>query len=77
MPFIRENKTYQIPSVIETNGQQGMQTLDQALESAVRNGIIEFEEALLRAQRPEDLEKAFAGRNLHNGKPKEFVGKAD
>ena len=80
--LIRENKTHQISSVIETNSQQGMQTLDQALEAAVRNGIIEFEEALLRAQRPEDLEKAFAGRNLHNGKlhngkPEEFLGKAN
>jgi hypothetical protein len=41
----------------------------------VRRGIIEFEEALLRAQRPEDLGKALADRNLHNDKPKEFVSK--
>jgi twitching motility protein PilT len=57
--LIRENKTHQISSVIETSSQQGMQTLDQALEAAVKNKVIEFEEALLRAQRPEDLEKAF------------------
>jgi twitching motility protein PilT len=57
--LIRENKTHQITSVIETSSQQGMQTLGQALEAAVKNKVIEFEEALLRAQRPEDLEKAF------------------
>jgi twitching motility protein PilT len=69
--LIRENKTHQISSVIETSSQQGMQTLDQALEAAVKNKVIEFEEALLRAQRPEDLEKAFpAYQSRHsNGKP--------
>jgi twitching motility protein PilT len=56
--LIRENRTTQIPSIIETNSQQGMQTLDQALEAAVKSGVIEIEEALLRAQRPEELEKA-------------------
>jgi twitching motility protein PilT len=72
--LIRENKTTQISSIIETNSQQGMQTLDQALEAAVRNGIIEFEEALLRAQRPEELEKAFpACHSRHRNK--EPVGK--
>jgi twitching motility protein PilT len=58
--LIRENRTTQISSIIETNSQQGMQTLDQALEAAVRSGMIELEEALLRAQRPEDLEKALS-----------------
>ena len=56
--LIRENKTHQIVSVIETSSQQGMHTLDQALEDVVRKGVIKLEEALLRAQRPEDLGKA-------------------
>jgi twitching motility protein PilT len=72
--LIRENKTHLISSIIETNSQQGMHTLDQALEAAVKNGIIEFEEALLRAQRPEELEKAFpAYQSRHRSK--ESVGK--
>ena len=53
--------------------QQGMRTLVQALETALTMGVIEFMEALVRAQQPEDLGKALADRNLHNGEPKESV----
>jgi twitching motility protein PilT len=55
--LIRERKVHQIPSIIETSSQQGMVTLDQGLEEAVRKGLIDAEEALLRAQRPDQMEK--------------------
>ncbi len=55
--LIREKKVHQIATVIETSSQHGMQTLDQALEDAVRSNIISVEEAVLRAQRPEEMEK--------------------
>jgi len=58
--LIREKKVYQIATVIETSGQHGMQTLDHALEDAVRSKIISAEEAVLRAQRPEQMEKDLA-----------------
>jgi twitching motility protein PilT len=64
--LIRENKMHQINSIIETSSQQGMQTLDQGLEEAAKKGIIEPEEALLRAQRPDELEKVLPRRNAHN-----------
>jgi twitching motility protein PilT len=55
--LIRERKIHQIATVIETSSQIGMQTLDYALGDLVRKGIIDAEEALLRAQRPEQVEK--------------------
>ncbi len=55
--LIRERKFHQIETVIETSSQNGMQTLDHALEDLVKKGIIDIEEALLRAQRPEQMEK--------------------
>lgn len=55
--LIRERKIHQIATVIETSSQTGMQTLDYALGGLVRKGIIDAEEALLRAQRPEQMEK--------------------
>ena len=55
--LIRERKVHQIATVIETSSQNGMQTLDHALGDLVRKGIIDAEEALLRAQRPEQMEK--------------------
>ena len=68
--LIRERKVYQVPSIIETSSQYGMQTIDQGLEIAVRNGIISVEEAMLRAQAPEQMEKnleSYAGRRWGNG----------
>jgi len=73
--LIREDKTHQISSVIETGSQQGMQTLDQGLEEMVRKGVIELEEALLRAQRPDEMERAFPSHH-HPHRSKEPVGKA-
>jgi twitching motility protein PilT len=55
--LIREKKIHQIATVIETSSQSGMQTLDHSLEDLVRKGTITAEEALLRAQRPEQMEK--------------------
>ncbi len=55
--LIRERKIHQIATVIETSSQKGMQTLDYALGDLVKKGIIDAEEALLRAQRPEQMEK--------------------
>jgi twitching motility protein PilT len=46
--LIREGKTYQIYSVMQTSRQQGMQTMDQALKTLVRYRKISYEEAYLR-----------------------------
>ena len=47
--LIREGKTYQIYSVIETGGQFGMQAMDKVLAEMHRSGNITFEEAMARA----------------------------
>ena len=39
--LIREEKTYQIPSVIQSGTKQGMQTLDQSLFNHVMNGFLD------------------------------------
>lgn len=70
--LIREKKVHQIATVIETSTQQGMQTLDQALEEAVRSKIINAEEAVLRGQRPEQMEKELSlhlSRRRQKGEP--------
>jgi len=43
--LIRERKTYQLPSVMQTGRRDGMQTLDDALGRLVREGIVTAEEA--------------------------------
>ncbi len=47
--LIREGKTYQIMSSIETGTQYGMQPMDKVLADLHRNGMISYEEAITRA----------------------------
>jgi twitching motility protein PilT len=43
--LIRESKTFQIPSIIQTGRKYGMQSLDSAIEDLVKQGWISPEEA--------------------------------
>lgn len=47
--LIREGKTHQMYSVIETSGQIGMQTMDRCLADHFRNGRCTYDECLMRA----------------------------
>ena len=53
--LIREGKTAQIYSQLQTGGQMGMQTLERALADLVSNGSVEQEEALSKASKPDEL----------------------
>ena len=46
--LIRESKTFQIASMIQTGGRQGMMTLDQNLANLVKKGAVDREEAQTR-----------------------------
>ena len=47
--LIREAKTHQIYSMMDTGAEQGMQTMDKALASLAKRGLASYEEAGLRA----------------------------
>lgn len=53
--LIRENKITQINSVLQTGQASGMQTMDQSLQSLVRQGLIAPEVARRRAQNSENM----------------------
>lgn len=53
--LIREGKTHQIYTAIETGGKFGMISLDRALIEAVRKGLITAEDAISKAQNPENV----------------------
>ena len=55
--LIREGKTYQIISQIQTGAKYGMQSLDMHLRILVQKGTISREEALNRAADAETLQK--------------------
>lgn len=58
--LIREGKTAQIYSVIQTGSKFGMQTMDQAIAKLYKNGQIERDVAMEFAHNPETLEKLIA-----------------
>ncbi|MGH7144077.1 MAG: type IV pilus twitching motility protein PilT [Planctomycetota bacterium] len=55
--LIRDDKAHQIYSMIQTGGQDGMVTMNQALHNLVRGGKITMDEALRRSGDPEDLKR--------------------
>jgi twitching motility protein PilT len=59
--LIREGKTHQIYSVLETGAQFGMQTMDKALAELCRNGLITSEEAMVRAIDRENIKRFMQG----------------
>lgn len=59
--MIREGKTYQIQSMIQTNGKLGMVTMDDALYQLYRAGRITGEQALIFAQDQQAVEKRLRG----------------
>ena len=53
--LIRENKTYRIPSSIQTGKKYGMQLLDEALFNLWKNGLVEEHEIVVRCNAPGEL----------------------
>ncbi|MBI1913637.1 MAG: type IV pilus twitching motility protein PilT [Planctomycetes bacterium] len=53
--LIRENKIYRIDSSIQTGRKYGMFLLDESLFKLWKEGLVEKEELLMRASKPQDL----------------------
>lgn len=69
--LIREAKTHQITSMIQTSGNMGMLTMDQCLRDLYLKGFIGLEDAFSRCQNPDELRKMIntptAGGNAGSG----------
>ena len=55
--LIRESKTYQIPSIMQTNKRAGMQTMDDALYDLFMRKVIDADTAVTYAQEPVSMNK--------------------
>jgi twitching motility protein PilT len=55
---IRENRIFEIPNIIATSRQLGMQTLDDSIKQLYVNGYISREDAIAQAAHPEKLDRA-------------------
>jgi twitching motility protein PilT len=65
--LIREAKTHQIYSVLQTGAAHGMQTMDSALAQLVRAGKVNRQLAESRAHAPEELRRLLAGMGAGGG----------
>ena len=65
--LIREGKTHQIYSVLQTSSSQGMQTMDASLATLVRQGTITQKLAESRSSTPEELNRLLGGGSLQAG----------
>ncbi len=55
--ILREGKTHQIYSAIQTGGQHGMVTMDQSLAKLVKDGIVTPEDAMAKASNIPDFKR--------------------
>ncbi len=55
--LIREGKTHQLPTVIQTNAKLGMQTMDKAIMDLVQRGLVAYEVAQEKLQSPDNLRR--------------------
>lgn len=72
--LIREGKTPQIYSAIQTGAKLGMQTMEQALSNFVKAGLISFEAAVGKSSKPEELQRILAGTGGMGAMPAAKVG---
>lgn len=63
--LIRENKSYQIGSLIQTGSRQKMNTLDQALASLVDRSLVAKEDARHRAKDPQEFDRLLSLDDSH------------
>jgi twitching motility protein PilT len=55
--LIREGKTHQIYSAMQTGSAHGMGSMDASLATLVRQGVISMDMALERAGHPDELKR--------------------
>ncbi len=55
--LIREDKTHQLMSIIQTGGRHGMKSMNQALFELYRQHAITFDDALCHSSDPDDLRR--------------------
>jgi len=54
--LIREKKTHQIYSVVETSGKAGMLTMDKSVKELYSKGLISYEDAITTMRDPKNLD---------------------
>ena len=67
--LIREAKSHQVTSIIQTSANVGMQTMDQNLRDLYQKGVITYDEAMARAMSQEELKNMITSAMGTGGAP--------
>ncbi|MFL5322158.1 MAG: hypothetical protein ACJ790_21050, partial [Myxococcaceae bacterium] len=67
--LIRQNKTYQLPSIVATQRELGMQSMDNDLMRLLREGAISAEEAFVKARDKKPFEELVAAEAAEKAGP--------
>lgn len=59
--LIREGKTHQIPSVIQTSSEEGMISMEKALAERIQQALVRYDDAVLYANDVKSLDKLVKG----------------
>ena len=62
--IIRENRSNQLLNIMTTNQKEGMRTLETSLAELIRDGVIEYEDALSVSAHPKELARELTAMNL-------------
>jgi twitching motility protein PilT len=62
--LIREGKTFQIPSIMQTSKKQGMVTMNDSLFALVKQGLVEPKEAWMKSSDKTGLVGLFRSNNI-------------
>ena len=65
--LIREGKTHQLMSTLQTGARYGMQTMDSSLVELVNRGIVAYEDALVHAANPDEFSRSIKNRSSASG----------
>jgi twitching motility protein PilT len=55
--LIREGKTQQLRNAISTSATQGMRTIERSLSELVEEGLVSYDEAIIRAMFPQEVRR--------------------
>ena len=65
--LIRDNKSHQIMSIIQTSAQAGMQTMNQSLFDLYRNGTVSYEDAVAHTSDASDFHRLMERAGIGGG----------
>jgi twitching motility protein PilT len=65
--LIRDNKSHQIMSIIQTSAQAGMQTMNQSLFDLNRNGTVSYEDAVAHTSDASDFHRLMERAGIGGG----------